>query len=68
MAMSLWYQALLVFGGTLVVMGYFQYRRNGDIVAIVQEMARWSYLGTALIITICYVIIYLIVSVFNGIL
>ena len=66
--MNLFYQALLVFGGTLVFLGYFQYRRSGDIVAIVQEMARPMYLVPAIVIALCYVIIRLVIGGLNGIL
>jgi hypothetical protein len=66
--MNLFYQALLVFAGTLIVLGYFQFRRNADIIAIVQEMARPMYLVPAVVIAICYVILRIVLGALNGVL
>lgn len=66
--MSLLYQALLVFGLMLLILGYFQYRRSRDVVAIVQEMFRPSYLVPAAIIALAYVLIKTVITIFSGIL
>lgn len=66
--MSLWGQALIVFGVLLLIMGFFQYRRSPDVIAIAQEMFRPSYLVPALIGAIAYVIIKVIVSLFDAVL
>ena len=66
--MSLWMQTLLVFGVLLLIMGYFQYRRSHDVVAIIQEMFRPSYLIPAAIGAIAYLILKVVASVFDGVL
>lgn len=66
--MSLLYQALLVFGLTLLVLGYFQYRRRPDVVHIAQEMFRPGYLVPAAIIAVAYIILKLTVGALAGIL
>ena len=60
--MNLFYQSLLVFAGTLVLLGYFKFRHNPDIIDIVQEMARPMYLVTAVIIAIAYIVIRLVLG------
>ncbi len=66
-AMSLFYQALVVFAAMILIMGYFQYRRGPDVITIAQEMFRPQYLVPAIIITICYVIIKVILTAFDGV-
>ena len=61
-------QTLLVFGVLLLIMGYFQYRRSHDVVAIIQEMFRPSYLIPAAIGAIAYLILKVVASVFDGVL
>lgn len=60
--MSLWYQTLLVFGLALLVLGYFQYRRSGDVLKVGQELARPSYWVPAIIIAVAYVVLKLLFS------
>jgi hypothetical protein len=66
--MSLIAQGVLVFGLMLLIMGYFQYRRSHDIISITQEMFRPSYLMPAVIVTLAYIVIRVILTVFNGVL
>jgi hypothetical protein len=65
--MSLLAQTVLVFGLMLLILGYFQYRRNPDVVAIGQEMLRPSYLLPAAIIALAYLVIKFLLTAFNGI-
>lgn len=61
-------QTLLVFGVLLLIMGYFQYRRSHDVVAIIQEMFRPGYLIPAAIGAIAYLILKVVASVLDGVL
>ena len=65
--MSLFGQAIVVFLFMLLILGFFQYRRSHDVIAIVQEMFRPSYLFPAAIIAVVYVIIKVILTIFNGV-
>lgn len=66
--MSLWAQALIVFGVLLLVMGYFQYRRTPDVIAIAQEMFRPTYLLPAAIGAVVYLVLKFVLSVLDGVL
>ena len=65
--MSLFGQAIVVFLFMPLILGFFQYRRSHDVIAIVQEMFRPSYLFPAAIIAVVYVIIKVILTIFNGV-
>lgn len=65
--MSLFGQAIVVFLFMLLILGFFQYRRSHDVIAVVQEMFRPSYLFPAAIIAVVYVIIKVILTIFNGV-
>ena len=66
--MNLFYQALVVFALMLLILGYFQYRRRPDVIAIAQEMFRPSYLVPAAIIAVAYVVLKIILTALNGVL
>lgn len=58
MGISIWYQALMVFGLIILIMGFFQYRkRQGDVIEVGREMARPSYWGSAILIAAAYVVL-----------
>ncbi len=66
--MSLWLQALLVFSVLILIMGYFQYRRSHDIISVIQEMFRPSYLVPAIIGTVAFLILKVVASVLDKVL
>jgi hypothetical protein len=61
-------QTLLVFGILLLIMGYFQYRRSRDVVAIIQEMFRPAYLVPAAIGAVAYLVVKVVASVLDKVL
>lgn len=67
MHLNLFEQGLLVFAFMLLILGYFQYRRSHDVIAIVQEMFRWQYLGPAFIVAVVYMILKVILGALNGV-
>lgn len=66
--MSLWMQTLLVFGVLLLIMGYFQYRRTHDIIAVIQEMFRPTYLIPAVIGTVAFLVLKVVASLLDKVL
>lgn len=55
--MSLWAQTLSAFALTLLVLGYFQYRRHGDVIKVGQELVRPSFWVPALIISAIFLVL-----------
>lgn len=58
--MNIWIETLLVFVSILLILGYFQYRKNPDVIAIGQEMLRPAYLAPALLSALIYFIVKLV--------
>lgn len=65
---NIWIQTLMVFGALLLILGYFQYRRSHDIISVVQEMFRPSYLVPPAIGAVAYLIIKLVISALDKVL
>jgi hypothetical protein len=63
--MNIFVQSLLVFGVMLLVLGYFQFLRSGDIISIVQEMFRPQYLVPAALVAVAYLILKAVFSLLN---
>ena len=66
--MNLFAQTLLAFGVTLLVLGYFQYRRKADVVSIVQEMFRPQYLLPAAAVALGYLVLKVVFSLLGKVL
>jgi hypothetical protein len=55
--MNIFVQALMAMGVAALVIGYFQFRRTGDILDVFQEVFRAQYLLPLIGVGIAYIII-----------
>jgi hypothetical protein len=60
--MNIFLQSLLAAFIAILVLGYFQFRRTGDIVSVVQELFRPQYLVPAALVGIAYLILRVVFS------